>query len=396
MNVRMPILALLLAPLATSEPLDAQSPLRITEASVTATAPCPGGVSPHCFQLLNAPLPSGTALSVAGAGGDWFCGPTCSPGPSGNCHELVESRLDIAAGPQSVLFQLQAGAEGSVTGPALLRIRIQGPTDIRWPGGAVVFDERSIGNDCTPLGSPKGGVFPAECEFAIPLEVHASGFPVLASGPIEIANLTIFGCANFIVPGSTDAATESRSDPDGLADGHVTATAVPPSIQCLFECGQGISWCQSSAVADLEIDGNRIILAPQLEGDDCVSGGMTASAILDVDRPYLLTWHATGTCWPDFDWWKPLRIDPGVHAIEFGCFLQEWSFPSGSLSLTRIYPLDIHPDGTVDALDLAESLARWGACDPARTAADVNEDGSVDGTDISRVLTGWGTDGRGP
>lgn len=64
--------------------------------------------------------------------------------------------------------------------------------------------------------------------------------------------------------------------------------------------------------------------------------------------------------------------------------------------MTRIHPLDIQPDGTVDASDLAEILARWGACDPARTAAGVNEDGSVNGTDISLVLTGRGTDGRGP
>jgi hypothetical protein len=122
---------------------------------------------------------------------------------------------------------------------------------------------------------------------------------------------------------------------------------------------------------------------------------MTTYIVIDVDRPYLLTWQG-GSCWPDFTWWKPLRIEPGIRTIQFQCDRVDWLPAWGSLAFTRIYPLDVHPDGTVDALDLAEVLGRWEPCDAARTAADVNLDGSVDAVDLALVLTGWGTDGRGP
>ena len=51
---------------------------------------------------------------------------------------------------------------------------------------------------------------------------------------------------------------------------------------------------------------------------------------------------------------------------------------------------DTNTDGTVDGIDLATILTRWGQPGAKFPAADCNNDGAIDGTDLAIVLAGWG------
>ena len=53
-------------------------------------------------------------------------------------------------------------------------------------------------------------------------------------------------------------------------------------------------------------------------------------------------------------------------------------------------PGDVDGDESVDGIDLAIILARWGTNPKDYPKADANGDGSVDGQDLSVVLNGWG------
>jgi hypothetical protein len=53
-------------------------------------------------------------------------------------------------------------------------------------------------------------------------------------------------------------------------------------------------------------------------------------------------------------------------------------------------PGDTNNDRSVDGIDLATILTRWGRSAAKFPAADCNNDGAIDGTDLAIVLAGWG------
>ncbi|MEY3142325.1 MAG: Dockerin type domain [Planctomycetota bacterium] len=53
-------------------------------------------------------------------------------------------------------------------------------------------------------------------------------------------------------------------------------------------------------------------------------------------------------------------------------------------------PGDTNNDQTVDGIDLATVLTRWGMPGAKFPQADCNDDGVIDGTDLAIVLAGWG------
>jgi hypothetical protein len=52
---------------------------------------------------------------------------------------------------------------------------------------------------------------------------------------------------------------------------------------------------------------------------------------------------------------------------------------------------DIDENGTIDGVDLAIVLGRWGTMPKDYPRADINSDGIVDGVDLAEVLGSWGT-----
>jgi hypothetical protein len=53
-------------------------------------------------------------------------------------------------------------------------------------------------------------------------------------------------------------------------------------------------------------------------------------------------------------------------------------------------PGDTNNDQSVDGIDLATVLTRWGMPGAKYPQADCNDDGAIDGTDLAIVLAGWG------
>ena len=53
-------------------------------------------------------------------------------------------------------------------------------------------------------------------------------------------------------------------------------------------------------------------------------------------------------------------------------------------------PGDTNNDQSVDGIDLATILTRWGMPGAKFPQADCNDDGAIDGTDLAIVLAGWG------
>ncbi|MCE2880875.1 MAG: dockerin type I domain-containing protein [Planctomycetaceae bacterium] len=54
-------------------------------------------------------------------------------------------------------------------------------------------------------------------------------------------------------------------------------------------------------------------------------------------------------------------------------------------------PGDTNDDGTVDGIDLATVLTRWGQSGSKFPDADCNNDGAIDGSDLAVVLGSWGS-----
>ncbi|MFZ9882181.1 MAG: dockerin type I domain-containing protein, partial [Phycisphaerales bacterium] len=54
-------------------------------------------------------------------------------------------------------------------------------------------------------------------------------------------------------------------------------------------------------------------------------------------------------------------------------------------------PGDTNDDGTVDGIDLATILTRWGQSGSKFPDADCNNDGVIDGSDLAVVLGSWGS-----
>ena len=53
-------------------------------------------------------------------------------------------------------------------------------------------------------------------------------------------------------------------------------------------------------------------------------------------------------------------------------------------------PGDMSNDQSVDGIDLATILTRWGVPGAKFPQADCNDGGAIDGTDLAIVLAGWG------
>jgi len=53
-------------------------------------------------------------------------------------------------------------------------------------------------------------------------------------------------------------------------------------------------------------------------------------------------------------------------------------------------PGDTNNDRSVDGIDLATVLTRWGMPGAKFPQADCNDDGAIDGIDLAVVLAGWG------
>lgn len=225
---------------------------------------------------------------------------------------------------------------------------------------------------------------------ALGLASLSHGESLATSSPLRFTAVTVTANASCCDSGVD---SESLENPLGLPDGTMFAEA---SAGGCYGC-MGMS-CLAWASISLGIHGDSLSLDAELLANCWASADVSATVTTTIDRPYWMSWQPAWGAWStsiggDF----PLRIEPGTHTVHLQAWPCGWHCPaSGVLSFSRVYPLDIHPDGTVDAVDLAEILGHWGRCDPARTAADVNLDGAVNATDLALVLTGWGTDGRGP
>jgi hypothetical protein len=189
-------------------------------------------------------------------------------------------------------------------------------------------------------------------------------------------------------------ASDSIEDALGVPDGILLAAASE-----WYRSKSGGMGCSGSSQVTLRIENASLSINASMGGVQA-SLGAHASATIAIDRPYWMQWTPSGWPWnTNIPGIEPIRIEPGVHSVSFQSGCGGWGggcSAAGVVVFSRVYPLDIHPDGFVDALDLAEVLGHWGPCDAERTAADVNLDGSVDSSDLALVLTGWQTDGRVP
>ncbi len=206
--------------------------------------------------------------------------------------------------------------------------------------------------------------------------------------PLRVTAMNVTASANC---GNGSSNSQSRKDPLGIPDEMLFAAAGDSSRSGCMGFG-----CSGFSEVRFQLESASLLLSAAMAG--CAASlGVHASATVAIDRPFWMQWQSPGGWTTSIASNESIRIEAGVHIVTFqsGCvsFLCE---PHGVLLLSRIYPIDIHPDGAVDALDLAEILGHWGPCDPTRTAADVNLDGNVDASDLAHVLTGWGTDGRYP
>lgn len=211
--------------------------------------------------------------------------------------------------------------------------------------------------------------------------------PLAAESPLRVTAISVWASAYCC---NAETNSDSLKNPSGLPDGLIVAGAASWGCPgCMgYECAAG-------AEILLEIEGDSLGLSAEMTSF-CASAGVSASAVFEIDRPYSMSWQGSPGWSTSFVGGAPIRLEPGVHSALFEAgYCTYWCERVGVLSFIRVYPLDIHPDGVVDAMDLAEILGHWGPCDPARTAADANLDGAVDATDLALILTGWGTDGRG-
>jgi hypothetical protein len=214
-------------------------------------------------------------------------------------------------------------------------------------------------------------------------------FAVLAGDPpLRVTAVSVSASASC---DDTSWDSQSHKDPLGMLDAVIFASAYDSSR---WGCaGHG---CSGFSEVWFRLESGSLLLSATMAG--CAASlGAGASATFAIDRPYWMEWQSPGGWTTNIASNESIRIEAGVHIVTFQSGCADFSCePAGVLQLSRIYPIDIHPDGSVDALDLAEILGQWGPCDPVRTAADVNLDGSVDASDLALVLTAWGTDGRSP